>query len=58
MNFDELQQYFNVLKYDLSVIRISETCLNDNNADLYDLVTQILIFFLSNVMFKILLQQF
>ena len=35
--FDELQQYLHVLKYDLSVIGISETWLSENNADLYDL---------------------
>ena len=36
-HFDELQQYLNVLKYDFSVISISETWLSENNADLYDL---------------------
>ena len=36
-HFDELQQYFNVLKYDFSVIGISETWLSENNAGLYDL---------------------
>ena len=36
-DFDELQQYLSVLKYDLSVIGISETWLSENNADLYDL---------------------
>ena len=33
-HFDELQQYLNVLKYDLSVIGISETWLGENNADI------------------------
>ena len=36
-HFDELQQYLNVLKYDFSVIGISETWLSENNAGLYDL---------------------
>ena len=36
-HFDELQQYLNMLEYDFSVIGISETWLNENNADLYDL---------------------
>ena len=33
-HFDELQQYLNVLKYDFSVIGISETWLGENNADI------------------------
>ena len=36
-HFDELQQYLNMLKCGFSVIRISETWLNENNTDLCDL---------------------
>ena len=36
-HFDELQQYLHMLEYDFSAIGISETWLNYNNADLYDL---------------------
>ena len=36
-HFDELQQYLDVLKYDFSVIGISETWLNEYNTDLYEL---------------------
>ena len=36
-HFDELQQYLHMFEYDFSVIGISETRLNENNADLYGL---------------------
>ena len=36
-HFDELQQYLHMLEYDFSLIGISETWLNENNVDLYDL---------------------
>ena len=36
-HFGELQQYLNMLEYDFSLIGISETWLNENNTDLYDL---------------------
>ena len=36
-HFDELQQYLDMLEYDFSLIGISETWLNENNVDLYDL---------------------
>ena len=36
-HFDELQQYINMIENDFSVIGISKTWLNENNADLYDL---------------------
>ena len=36
-HFDELQQYLHMLAYDFSLIGISETWLNENNVDLYDL---------------------
>ena len=35
-HFGELQQYLDMSAYDLSVIGISETWLNENDADLYD----------------------
>ena len=36
-HFDELQQYLDMLEYDFSVFGISETWMNEHNADLYDL---------------------